>query len=68
MFSFGAPQMIVAGYLAMVSFGTPVLRMIMIKNGARGFVAWADFWKKWSVDFVIKCALVGVLFWGGFWS
>lgn len=65
--SWGAAQWIVAAYLTAVVIGTPVLRSLMISSGAKGFVPWRDFWGKWSIDFLIKVALVAVLYWGGFW-
>lgn len=68
MYSFDLPQWLVGGYISLVLIGTPVIRVIMINNGATGFVPWREFWGRWSIDAVLKAALVGVLYWGGFWS
>lgn len=68
MYSFKVPQMILAAYLVIVIVGAPILRKIMIKRGATGFVSWRDFWSTWSADVVGKIVLVAILFWGGFWG
>lgn len=68
MYSLYVPQLIVAAYLILVAVGAPILRLIMIKNGAKGFVVWREFWSKWSVDLIMKISLVCLLFWGGFWG
>lgn len=67
MFSLWWPQLVVFGYLFLSVTGTPVLRFVMIRNGARGFVPWGDFWKTWTTDVVLKIALVVCLYFGGFW-
>lgn len=66
MFSFW-PQLVVGGYLALSVAGTPVLRTVMIRRGAKGFVSWGDFWKTWGTDAALKVILTVVLFFGGFW-
>jgi len=68
MFSFGWAQMVLAGYLAIVSCGPPVVRAAMIRQGATGFVPWREFWSKWGAGFAVRLALAAVLYWGGFWS
>ncbi|TDW21056.1 hypothetical protein EV128_12225 [Rhizobium azibense] len=68
MYSWGAAQWIVAVYLPLVTVGVPLLRYLMMDSGARGFVPWREFWSKWGGDFALKLALVGLLFWGGFWA
>jgi hypothetical protein len=68
MYSFGVAQWVLAVWLGLVVLGTPVLRLVMIRNGAQGFVPWREFWGKWTVDFVLKSILVGLLWVGGFWG
>lgn len=67
MFSFGWPQMVVYGYLFLTVTGTPALRFAMMRSGGRGFVSWGDFWKTWTIDALLKLALVACLYFGGFW-
>lgn len=72
MFSFGWPQLIIASYIAFVLLATPLIRLISIRYGERtgqyAFVSWKEYWGKWSVDAFIKAALIGLLYWGGFWG
>lgn len=68
MFSFGAPQWILAVYLAAMVIGPPIARYLMIDGGAKGFNSWREYWGKWSADFFGKVALVAILYWGGFWA
>lgn len=68
MHSFGYPQWILASWLTLVVIGAPIIRAIMIRYGATGFVPWRDFWKTWAADIIGKAALVGLLHFGGFWG
>lgn len=62
------PQLLLAGYLAGLTTGVPVVRYVQMKRGGKGFIPWRDFWAKWAGDLFFRLVLVTVLFWGGFWS
>lgn len=72
MFSFGWPQLIVVSYMAFVLLATPLIRLISIRyttgTGQYAFVSWKEYWGKWSADAIVKAALIGLLYWGGFWG
>lgn len=61
-------RLIVAGYLAAVVVGAPIARYVMIRNGARGFTPWREFWTNWGTDTASKAALAVLLYIGGFWA
>ncbi len=68
MYSFGLPQLVLAGCLLAIVIGTPASRLIMMRFGATGFVPWREFWPIWTADVFGKIVLVAILFWGGFWG
>ena len=68
MYSLLEPRLILGVYFVVCLITVPLIRVVMIAEGAKGFSPWREFWGKRAVSLLHTIIIVGLLWWGGFWG